>query len=80
MIFSMDLMSRYESIIATLCESLDTLDEPEAKVLLEHLFKVKNLVPVPLLNDPAYFWLSLAISMFKNLYVLGALYGMVLFT
>jgi hypothetical protein len=23
---------RYESIIATLCESLDTLDEPEAKV------------------------------------------------
>lgn len=24
---------RYESIIATLCESLDTLDEPEAKVL-----------------------------------------------
>lgn len=25
--------SRYESIIATLCESLDTLDEPEAKVL-----------------------------------------------
>jgi len=23
----------YESIIATLCESLDTLDEPEAKVL-----------------------------------------------
>jgi hypothetical protein len=29
---------RYESIIATLCESLDTLDEPEAKVLLnKHL-------------------------------------------
>ena len=25
---------RYESIIATLCESLDTLDEPEAKVLV----------------------------------------------
>lgn len=25
----------YESIIATLCESLDTLDEPEAKVLLD---------------------------------------------
>lgn len=25
-------VSRYESIIATLCESLDTLDEPEAKV------------------------------------------------
>ena len=23
--------SRYESIIATLCENLDTLDEPEAK-------------------------------------------------
>lgn len=23
---------RYESIIATLCENLDTLDEPEAKV------------------------------------------------
>lgn len=27
------LLNRYESIIATLCESLDTLDEPEAKVL-----------------------------------------------
>lgn len=26
------LSCRYESIIATLCESLDTLDEPEAKV------------------------------------------------
>ena len=25
---------RYECIIATLCESLDTLDEPEAKVLV----------------------------------------------
>jgi hypothetical protein len=25
---------RYESIIATLCESLDTLDEPEDKVLV----------------------------------------------
>ena len=24
-------MRRYESIIATLCENLDTLDEPEAK-------------------------------------------------
>ena len=28
----LDFVSRYESIIATLCESLDTLDEPEAKV------------------------------------------------
>ena len=27
----------YESIIATLCESLDTLDEPEAKVLANTL-------------------------------------------
>jgi len=27
------MLNRYESIIATLCESLDTLDEPEAKVL-----------------------------------------------
>jgi len=26
------VFSSYESIIATLCESLDTLDEPEAKV------------------------------------------------
>lgn len=31
----------YESIIATLCESLDTLDEPEAKVLM-FLFLLKN--------------------------------------
>lgn len=28
------ILFRYESIIATLCESLDTLDEPEAKVLV----------------------------------------------
>lgn len=28
------LLYSYESIIATLCESLDTLDEPEAKVLV----------------------------------------------
>lgn len=31
----------YESIIATLCESLDTLDEPEAKVF-NAPFHVKN--------------------------------------
>jgi hypothetical protein len=29
---SLNPHSRYESIIATLCENLDTLDEPEAKV------------------------------------------------
>lgn len=28
------IISSYESIIATLCESLDTLDEPEAKVFV----------------------------------------------
>jgi hypothetical protein len=31
----MNFLCSYESIIATLCESLDTLDEPEAKV---HVF------------------------------------------
>ena len=31
--YSLCAVNRYESIIATLCESLDTLDEPEAKVL-----------------------------------------------
>lgn len=33
MVMPFKIMSRYESIIATLCESLDTLDEPEAKVI-----------------------------------------------
>ena len=30
----LDVPFSYESIIATLCESLDTLDEPEAKVFV----------------------------------------------
>jgi hypothetical protein len=34
--FVLTEFNRYESIIATLCESLDTLDEPEAKVLVNH--------------------------------------------
>jgi hypothetical protein len=29
--------NRYESIIATLCENLDTLDEPEAKASMVRL-------------------------------------------
>jgi hypothetical protein len=33
-VFVLTEFYRYESIIATLCESLDTLDEPEAKVLV----------------------------------------------
>lgn len=32
MILNLFTVRSYESIIATLCESLDTLDEPEAKV------------------------------------------------
>jgi energy-converting hydrogenase Eha subunit F len=39
---------RYESIIATLCESLDTLDEPEAKVLVIYCIFVAILIFVHL--------------------------------
>lgn len=38
-VFVLTEFYRYESIIATLCESLDTLDEPEAKVLVNaHIY------------------------------------------
>lgn len=41
---------RYESIIATLCESLDTLDEPEAKVLVN-----ANLIHLLYFHMETYF-------------------------
>lgn len=48
-VLSFVLLNRYESIIATLCESLDTLDEPEAKVL----FLTSDIVPlfIPFISE-----------------------------